>query len=288
MFQFSRLWRFGSHGKMDIQSAYKVLGIQQGSALQEVKSSYLKLAKEHHPDLNNGDDSKMKAVNVAYETIVEHVKLTMRETKQKSSTGEPATNQMSYAEKYGLNKNKNASTSFVSDHEAWTTRSEFDWAAAVQSVSEAEAADAKNHPDSHNKHFSWEDDLTIFKEIRSGASVAQVGRMLGKSPLAIERRISNAQFKQRAQRILKTENIKVRRTGEFLYESTDPLQRTAVRNSRQHQVDWNDNLGFNEEDDASRSRAANNWTADRVMSPMGRSYANYRKYHQQSTRRRTL
>ncbi len=51
---------------------YQVLGLNKGATLDEVKSTYRKLAKQYHPDKNPGDkqsEEKFKEINEAYEAI---------------------------------------------------------------------------------------------------------------------------------------------------------------------------------------------------------------------------
>lgn len=56
----------------DVAHAYAVLGVGADCADDDLKSTYKKLAKQHHPDLNTGDktaENKFKAVTTAYKTI---------------------------------------------------------------------------------------------------------------------------------------------------------------------------------------------------------------------------
>ena len=48
---------------------YSILGVDKSSPQGEIKKAYRKLAKEHHPDKNGGDDSKFKEIADAYEKI---------------------------------------------------------------------------------------------------------------------------------------------------------------------------------------------------------------------------
>jgi len=50
---------------------YDVLGVGSDATDSEIKESYRKLAKENHPDKNQGSDSKMKELNHAY-SILKH------------------------------------------------------------------------------------------------------------------------------------------------------------------------------------------------------------------------
>jgi molecular chaperone DnaJ len=50
---------------------YEVLGVERGCTNEEIKSAYLKLAKQYHPDINNseGAEEKFKSITVAYEAL---------------------------------------------------------------------------------------------------------------------------------------------------------------------------------------------------------------------------
>ncbi|WP_027134518.1 molecular chaperone DnaJ [Geminicoccus roseus] len=56
---------------------YEVLGLQKGASADQIKSAFRKLAKQHHPDSNNGDSSaeaKFKEINEAYEVLKDEQK----------------------------------------------------------------------------------------------------------------------------------------------------------------------------------------------------------------------
>lgn len=48
---------------------YKTLGVSKNATEAEIKSAFRKLAHEHHPDKNKGDDKKFKEINEAYQTL---------------------------------------------------------------------------------------------------------------------------------------------------------------------------------------------------------------------------
>lgn len=48
---------------------YKTLGVDKKASKDEIKKAFHKLAHQHHPDKNNGDDTKFKEVNEAYQVL---------------------------------------------------------------------------------------------------------------------------------------------------------------------------------------------------------------------------
>jgi len=53
---------------------YETLNVSKDATPDEIKKSYRKLVKEHHPDKTGGDDSKFKQISEAYETLSDAVK----------------------------------------------------------------------------------------------------------------------------------------------------------------------------------------------------------------------
>lgn len=53
---------------------YKTLGVEKGASKDEVKKAFRKLAHEHHPDKNQGQDAKFKEINEAYTVLSDDAK----------------------------------------------------------------------------------------------------------------------------------------------------------------------------------------------------------------------
>lgn len=48
---------------------YKVLGVSESATDKEITRAYRKLAKEHHPDANEGRDDRFKEISAAYDVL---------------------------------------------------------------------------------------------------------------------------------------------------------------------------------------------------------------------------
>jgi curved DNA-binding protein len=56
----------------DFKDYYQILGVAKGASEAEIKSTFRKLARKYHPDLNPGDraaEAKFKEINEAYEVL---------------------------------------------------------------------------------------------------------------------------------------------------------------------------------------------------------------------------
>jgi len=51
------------------QDLYAALGVQSSATEDEIKKAFRKLAMEHHPDREGGNEAKFKEINTAYETL---------------------------------------------------------------------------------------------------------------------------------------------------------------------------------------------------------------------------
>ena len=48
---------------------YELLQIDKSASQAEIKKAYRKLAKQYHPDTNEGDESSFKEIATAYEVL---------------------------------------------------------------------------------------------------------------------------------------------------------------------------------------------------------------------------
>lgn len=55
-------------------SYYETLGVDSSATKEDIKKAYRKLSKQHHPDMNGGDESKFKEIAEAYEHLSDDVK----------------------------------------------------------------------------------------------------------------------------------------------------------------------------------------------------------------------
>lgn len=50
---------------------YEELGVEADATTDQIKDAFKRLAKEHHPDLNGGDDSRFKPIKAAYDLLTD-------------------------------------------------------------------------------------------------------------------------------------------------------------------------------------------------------------------------
>ncbi|MBI5729003.1 MAG: molecular chaperone DnaJ [Candidatus Magasanikbacteria bacterium] len=48
---------------------YKILGVEKGASADEIKKAFKKLAMQHHPDRQGGNEAKFKEINEAYQVL---------------------------------------------------------------------------------------------------------------------------------------------------------------------------------------------------------------------------
>src|SRR5690349_12750643 len=59
---------------MDFKDYYQILGVAPDATEKEIKQAYRKLARQHHPDVNPGDQSaeeKFKEINEAHQVLAD-------------------------------------------------------------------------------------------------------------------------------------------------------------------------------------------------------------------------
>lgn len=54
---------------VEYKDYYKILGVPRSATDKEIRSAFRKLAREHHPDVNQGSEDKFKDLNEAYEVL---------------------------------------------------------------------------------------------------------------------------------------------------------------------------------------------------------------------------
>jgi molecular chaperone DnaJ len=54
---------------MNKRDYYEVLGVGKGASADEIKKAFRRLAIQHHPDKEGGDEAKFKEINEAYEVL---------------------------------------------------------------------------------------------------------------------------------------------------------------------------------------------------------------------------
>lgn len=221
---FCTRWCLATQAKAaDIAAAFKVLGIVYHSQTcateagrlalaSDVRKRYRDLARLHHPDLSSGDDNRMKVVNTAYELIQSSGILSQTGAASSSPTpGDSVQKQEAgarFTRKAGSRRRRVPDDFANGDDSVWTLKSSLEWETMMNSgdaITPQELNNPANHPFSHSKFFTFDEDVTVYRMIRGGATVSQVARTLGKLATFVEKRIHNAQFKLRVQYVLRNE-----------------------------------------------------------------------------------
>lgn len=60
-------------GDVDTTKLYETLGVEKGATKKEIRKSYMKLSRQHHPD-KGGDEHKFKEISAAYEILSDEEK----------------------------------------------------------------------------------------------------------------------------------------------------------------------------------------------------------------------
>ena len=56
------------------QDYYQTLGVARSASAEEIKRAYRKLAHQHHPDKDRGNEAKFKEINEAYQVLSDPTK----------------------------------------------------------------------------------------------------------------------------------------------------------------------------------------------------------------------
>jgi len=89
---------------------YDTLKVSPKATQDEIKKSYRKLAKEHHPDINNGDDSNFKKIVEAYEVLGDTKSREMYDLKNRHT--DPAQERFNRASRSAFNNSDSFSDIF--------------------------------------------------------------------------------------------------------------------------------------------------------------------------------
>ncbi len=54
---------------MSKRDYYEVLGVSKSASADEIKKAYRRLAVQHHPDKDGGNEEKFKEINEAYDVL---------------------------------------------------------------------------------------------------------------------------------------------------------------------------------------------------------------------------
>jgi hypothetical protein len=192
----------------DIQAAYRLLGLAPQAGSDAVRTRYLQLARQHHPDVSDGDDTQMKAINTAYETVQLYGATLSSSSSAHGGLGgpSPAANPSGSRQPATAPKRRarHSARPWTAAADTWNLKSEFDWNVALHSVPEQDLAKPSTHPHSGNRLFSHDDDRTFYEMVRGGSTIAQTAATMGRSVYSIEARLNHSQFKRRIQALVKS------------------------------------------------------------------------------------
>lgn len=66
---------------------YKILGVEKGASKEDIKKAFRKMAHEHHPDKQGGNDAKFKEASEAYSVLSDDVKRRQYDTFGQAGAG---------------------------------------------------------------------------------------------------------------------------------------------------------------------------------------------------------
>eukprot|EP00760_Papus_ankaliazontas_P011411 PhM_4_TR1475/c0_g1_i1/m.5073 len=168
------------------------LGLERIPPLAEVRSRYLALARDYHPDVAGGSTHKMSEINTAYEALqdmaVSNPNL-FGGSKQKTSSDASSA---AAGGRDGLGQRRGPRV---------PPRNVVDWSYEFR-VPASEKQNPLSHPATHNERWSLQADRALFQALRNGNSVRQVARSLGMSERDITGRVKEPQFRRRCQVVL--------------------------------------------------------------------------------------
>ena len=231
----------------DILAAYRILGLAARSSPDAVRNRYLALARKYHPDVNEGDEGTMKSVNQAYEVVQLYGKTLPSDHAGVGEAQNAARKDTADVQPRDRWKWRRRTSSWAdAGAVAWHQKSDLDWTAAMHDVTDEERADPRTHPWSPNRTFSMEEDSQLYEMVRSGSTTLQVATTLGKTPLDVERRLNQAQFKRRIQVLLGRRPTKA--NGQRSLAGRIQNARKPITVNRESDDSVVDELGFSRED----------------------------------------
>ncbi|CUG89391.1 Hypothetical protein, putative [Bodo saltans] len=250
----------------------------------------------------------MKVINTAYELVQTHGTMVSHRPTSSGPSSSPtdADGSGGHGGRFAKRRmpRRTRGLADLADGEQWATKTDLDWSVAMSDIAEKDLLNPANHPYSISKHFTFDEDATIYRMIRTGASTRDVARTLSKPATFIEKRLNNAQFKQRIQILLRKE-----KTSRPLKEAVDIGRQTTIPNGpRSH---WSD-MSYEERQDhvnGGRSSGTSSprsyhhdgsnsparegggpvggstlWGSRNVISKLGKNYAHFERFHRGGSR----